>query len=144
MHLAAMLGHRFAVVTMLDSVKPMVANLARVYGVHEKLGSTLAVNIPVLELEARLDELQQRLAECALLAVERDHADVIVLGCTGFIGCAAAIERYLLAAGHDVPVIDPIPTTVCMAEAIVKAGQRHSKRAYPQPRPKALIGYEMP
>jgi len=144
MHLAAILGQKFSVVTVLDSVKPMLVNLARIYGVHEKLASILVVDIPVLELEGRLAEVQQSLADAALLAVERDGADVIVLGCTGFLGCASAIERRLLASGYDVPVIDPIPATVCIAEAIAKAGLRHSKRTYAPPRQKDIIGFDVP
>ena len=144
MHLAAMLGQKFSVVTVVDTVKPLTANLARIYGVYEKFASVRVIDIPVLELHDRLDELQGRLAKTAQMAVEQDGADVIVLGCTGFLGCATAIEAHLLAAGHDVPVIDPIPTTVCMAEAIVKDGLRHSKRTYATPPSKTIIGYDIP
>jgi allantoin racemase len=144
MHLAAMLGHRFSIVTVLNSVKPMLSNLARIYGVHEKLASTLVVDIPVLELEQRFSEVQRSLAERALQAVEQDDADVIVLGCTGFLGCAAAIQEHLLQSGHDLPVIDPIPATVCVAEALVKSSLRHSKRTYAPPRPKTIVGFEIP
>ena len=144
MHLAAMLGQTFSIVTVLDSVRPMLLNLARVYGVSEKLASILVVNVPVLELADRSTEVQEALAEAALLAVERDGADVIVLGCTGFLGCAEAIGHRLLESGHDVPVIDPIPATVCVAEALVKAGLSHSKRTYAPPRPKDLVGFDIP
>jgi allantoin racemase len=144
MHLAAMLGQKFSIVTVLNSVKPMLSNLARIYGVYEKLASILVVNIPVLELERRFAEVQEALAEAALTAVERDDADVIVLGCTGFLGCAEAIERKLASAGHEVPVIDPIPATVCIAEAIVKSGLRHSKKTYATPRQKDVIGFDIP
>lgn len=144
MHLAAMLGHRFSVVTVLDSVRPMLENLAKVYAVSDKLASVLVVDIPVLELEARMGELQGRLADCAIAAVERDGADVIVLGCTGFLGCAQAIADALAARGHQVPVIDPIPATVCVAQAVVKAGLTHSKRTYAAPRPKPVAGYDIP
>lgn len=144
MHIAAMLGQKFSIVTVLNAVKPMLRNLARLYGVHEKLASVRVVDIPVLELEARIGEVRQRLGEEALKAVEDDDADVVILGCTGFLGCAAAIETYLTERGHSVPVIDPIPATVCLAEAISKAGLSHSKRCYAQPREKEIIGFEMP
>lgn len=144
MHLAAMLGRKFSIVTVLNSVKPMLANLARIYGVSEKLASILVVDIPVLELADRFVEVQQALADAALVAVERDDADVIVLGCTGFLGCAEAIERRLASAGHEIPVIDPIPATVCIAEAIAKSGLRHSKRTYATPRQKDIVGFDMP
>lgn len=143
MHLAATMGQSFSIVTVLNSVVPMLKNLARVYGVSEKLASVLAVDMPVLEIEERLDEARCRLAETSLLAVERDGADVIILGCTGFFGCADAISTHLAAAGHDIPVIDPIPATVCMADAMIRAGLRHSKKTYAYPRGKPLMGYEM-
>jgi len=144
MHAATMLGHKFSIVTVLNSVKPMLSNLARVYGVHERLASIRVVDIPVLEIHERLAELQGRLAEVALETVEQDGADVVILGCTGFLGCAQAIEAYLNERGHAVPVIDPIPTTVCIAQSFVKAGLRHSKRTYAAPRPKDIIGFDMP
>lgn len=144
MHLAAMLGQRFGYVTVLNSVKPMVRNLARLCGVQERLTSLKAVDIPVLELESRIGEAKQRLGECALEAVEQDDADVVILGCTGFLGCASAIGTYLAERGHRIPVIDPIPATVCIAEGIVRAGLTHSKHCFPQPRPKAMVGYRMP
>ena len=144
MHLAAMLGQRFSIVTVLDSVKPMLVNLARLYGMSEKLASILVVDVPVLELTQRLAEVRQALIDAAILAVERDGADVIILGCTGFLGCATAMEQHLAAAGHDVPVIDPVPATLCVAEAMIKAGLRHSKRTYALPRPKKMIGFDIP
>jgi hypothetical protein len=39
-----------------------------------------------------------------------------------------------------VPVIDPMPTTLRMAEAMVKANLRHSRRSYHVPPPK--VGYD--
>ncbi|WP_308910279.1 aspartate/glutamate racemase family protein [Pseudokordiimonas caeni] len=141
-HLAAMMGHRFSVVTVLDSVRPMLENLATIYGVADKLASVRVIDVPVLELEARITEVQAALAKEAEQAVLHDHADTIILGCTGFLGCAEAIRAHLLAKGLDVPVIDPIPTTVCLAEAFVKAGLAQSKHCHPRPRPKPVAGYD--
>lgn len=141
MHVAAMLGHRFSVVTVLDSVVPMIENLAKVYGTAGKLASTRVINIPVLELEANPGGLIEALSKASIKAVEEDGAHAIVLGCTGFLGCADAISTALKAAGHDLPVIDPIPATVCIAEGIVRAGLTHSKRTYARPRAKPLKGF---
>ena len=141
MHLAAMLGHRFSVVTVLDAVVPMIENLAKVYGTCGKLASVRVINIPVLELEKAPEKLTQELAKASLAAVEEDGAHAIVLGCTGFLGCAEAITQALKAKGHNLPVIDPIPATVCIAAGIVRAGLTHSKRTYAHPRAKELRGY---
>ena len=141
MHLAAMLGHRFSVVTVLDSVVPMIENLAKVYGVSEKLASVRVIDIPVLELEAAPERLTTELAQASLAAVEQDGAHAIVMGCTGFLGCAEAISATLRTHGHVLPVIDPVPATVCMADGLVRAGLAHSKRTFGTPRDKELRGY---
>ncbi|MCJ9430613.1 aspartate/glutamate racemase family protein [Kordiimonas marina] len=141
MHMAAMMGHRFSIVTVVESVRPMLDNLATLYGVAGKMASLRVIDIPVLELEARLGEVQQKLAEQAVEAVEKDHADTIILGCTGFLGCASAISTTLKSKGLDVPVIDPIPAAVCMAEAFVRAGLSHSKHSYATPNIKPIAGY---
>ena len=143
MHLAAMMGHKFSIVTVLDSVKPMLSNLARSYGVYDRLASILVVDTPVLELEVRYAEVQQRLAEASATAVERDGAHVIVLGCTGFLGCAEAIKTHLESRGLAVPVIDPIPAAVCLADAMVKVRLTHSKRTYAPPRAKEMVGFDL-
>ena len=90
------------------------------------------------------DGLNAALAEKALVSVEADGADIIVLGCTGFLGCAEAMHAALLSAGHDVPVIDPVPITVHVAEALAKVGLSQSKRAYPVPDRKPIGGYDLP
>ena len=141
MHLAAMLGQRFCIVTVLESVRPIFVNNIRLYGVQEKLASIRVVDVPVLEIHRRVDEVQEALTAEALDPVEKDGADVIILGCTGFLGCADKIRRRLLAATYDVPVIDPIPATFCIAEALVRSGLSHSKRTYPYFREKAFTGY---
>ena len=71
-------------------------------------------------------------------------ASRIVLGCTGFLGCAGAMRQTLLEQGLDVPVIDPIPLAVHAADALVKTGLSHSKRTYPKPGRKRFAGYSFP
>ncbi len=144
MHLAAMLAHRFSVVTVLDSVVPMVENLAKVYGVSEKLASVRVINIPVLDIEANPERVVSELALASLAAIEQDGAHAIVLGCTGFLGCSEAIDQALKIKRHDLPIIDPIPATVCMAAGFVRAGLRHSKRTYGTPRAKEIGGFNIP
>jgi allantoin racemase len=144
MHVAAMLARRFSLITVLESVRPMISNLAKTYGVSESMASIRVVNIPVLEIGADLALLKAALAHQAAEAVEHDGADAIVLGCTGFFGCAEFIAADLAARGLSVPVIDPIPTTVLAAAALVRAGLSHSKRTYPTPPQKPLKGFSLP
>lgn len=143
MHLAAMLAHRFSVVTVLDHLEPQFANHAKIYGVAEKLASVRSVSIPVLDLEADEDRLIDALTTQSALAVERDGAHAIIFGCTGMLGVAGAVEQALETRGIvGVPVLDPLVVTLKMAEALVDLGLSHSKRTFPVPPRKAIKGYE--
>lgn len=143
MHTAAMLGGTYGIVTVVDSVVPMIRNLAKVYGTYEKLGSTRVVNLPVLDIESDIARTHDLLAQESLTAVKEDGVDVIILGCTGFLGCAEAIKSVLDENGLNVPVIDPIPLTVLQAAAITNAGYSHSKRTYAYPTEKEVRGFDL-
>jgi allantoin racemase len=144
MHFASMLGHRFSFITVLDRLHALIGHLVASYGLQQSFASFRAVDIPVLEIGADLGRLASALAREAAAAVEQDGADAIVLGCTGFLGCAGSLRQALLAKGLDVPVIDPIPLAVHAADALVKTGLSHSKRTYPKPGRKRLAGYSFP
>jgi allantoin racemase len=145
MHLAAMLGQKFTVVTTVDSAKPMLVNNAKLFGVADRLASVRVVNVPVLDIGKDAGVLYSRMAEESLKAVLEDDADVIVLGCTGFCGAGEAVRQYLLEKLNvAIPVIDPIPATVNIAASLVDAGLAHSKKTYATPAPKKNIGYDMP
>lgn len=140
-HIASSLGHRFSVVTVLDSVVPMFWDRAAVYGFRSKLASVRTIDIPVLELEKDRERMTRDLVEAASAAVRDDKADVVIFGCTGMSGVAADVQRGLLARGLDVPVIDPAPMALKVAEVLVDLGVSQSRRAFPFPDQKPLPGY---
>ena len=141
MSVAAMMGHKFSVVTVLRRILPMIERQAAVYGMSAKLASARSVDIPVLELEKDLAATKRALIAEARKAVVEDGADYIIFGCTGMLGCAEAVQQGLLADGLNAPVIDPVPTAVNMAAALVRSGLSHSKHAFQQPPKKAVAGY---
>jgi allantoin racemase len=142
LRVATMLGDRFAIISVMDRVRPLLMNLLRQYGLADRLAAMRMVDMPVLDLHTSLSTLQQAMAAAAVAAVRDDGADVIVLGCTGFHGCAACVSEALAAAGLEVPVVDPIPITVQMARSLVASGLRHSKRQWPTPARKPIAGFE--
>ena len=141
MGVAAMMGHKFSVVTVLRRILPMIERQAAVYGMSAKLASARSVDIPVLELEKDLAATKRALVAEARKAVVEDGADYIIFGCTGMLGCAEAVRQGLLDDGIDAPVIDPVPTAVNMAAALVRSGLSHSKHAFQPPPRKAVAGY---
>ncbi len=141
MHVACMLGHRFSVVTVLDTLIPAFDNHAIRMGLTARMASVRTVGIPVLELHDH-SRLLEAVIDESLRAVEDDGAHVIVLGCTGMAGVAQALlgglKQHLVT---DVPVIDPTVLAVMMAEALVDLQLTHSKRTYPAPPDKNIVGY---
>lgn len=130
MLLACTLGHRFSVVTVLESVVPSLRHLAHRVGVTEKLASVRAVDIPVLDLGKDRERSINRIIALGRRAVTDDGADALVLGCMsmGFLEAHKTI-----ATEVGVPVVNPVYAGLKMLEALVGAGLRHSKRAYPVP-----------
>lgn len=142
LHLAAMLGHKFSFVTVLDRIRPMIEKRAAVYGVAEKMTPVRAVNVPVLNLHEDHTGIVNSLTQASLAAINEDHADVIILGCTGFLGVAEELSTALSAEkGRYVPVINPIKATVMTAFGLAKAGLSHSELSSPGPRNKGVTGY---
>lgn len=144
MHLAASLGHRFSVVTVVDNLIPLFEDNARLYGLEHSLASVRSIGVTVLDLEETAREWAvQKLVEESILAIDEDGAHVIVLGCTGMTGLADAVHDALTSRGHEVPVIDPGLASLKVAEMLVDAGLTHSKRTYPVPPVKEIVGYRM-
>lgn len=141
MHIAAMLGHTFSVVTVLRRLRPSFENAAAVHGLSSRMASCRAVDIPVLALETDMAATRAALVEEAMRAVELDGAEAVIFGCTGLLGCAGAVREGLLARGVDIPVIDPIPTAVNVAAALVRSGLSQSRMTFPLPPQKAMPGY---
>ena len=142
MNLACILGHRFSMLAVTENMRMAFENRARIYGAWDKYASTRSVEVPVLELRGDSDHLAERLLDASRLAIEKDGADTLVIGCTGMVGLAERLTTELLEAGFDVPVIDPIPVPARMAELLTTSGLRHSKRAYPTPKRKPMRGFE--
>jgi allantoin racemase len=130
MHIAAMLGNKFSVVTVLDSVVPSLERLARLVGMDQRLASVRAVNIPVLELRQNIDFTTNRMMEESQKAIREDSAEVIVLGCMSmaFMGVSDMMQKSL-----GIPVVNPAFVSMTVLEGLVSSGLSQSKKAYPVP-----------
>jgi allantoin racemase len=122
LHVAAMLGHKFSIMTSLSSRIPTRDLHVRLHGLESAFASAPALNMPVLEMDANPEKAKARILELARQAVQEDGAEVIVLGCAGLAGYAEDIERELGAV-----VLDPTSVALKVAEAIADLGLRHSK-----------------
>ncbi|MEM2369435.1 MAG: AroM family protein [Candidatus Bathyarchaeia archaeon] len=132
--IASMICDRFSVITVLDRLLPLFRRKIREYGFEDKLSSVRSVEVPVLELEKKREEVKARLLSEAKKALEVDGAEAIILGCTGMVGMAKELQENL-----KVPVIDPAVASIKMAEILVDMGISQSKRGYPKPPEKLRI-----
>lgn len=128
MLVAANLGHRFGIVTILESVVRPLENLAMLTGVRDKLATVRAIGVPVLELNNDKDATFRRLVEVSQRVLDEDRADVLVLGCGTLSFRATELQDAL-----GVPVVNPLRVALRTAEMLVACGLSHSKRSYPTP-----------
>jgi allantoin racemase len=144
LHVASSLSHSFAFVTVLERIRPLIHCLVAKYGLEKSYKSFRAVDIPVLEIHKDISKVNDALEQEAIKAIQEDGAESIIFGCTGFLGCVDMLRSGLNKNGIDVPIIDPVPLTIHVADALVKSGLSHSKLTYPKPGKKEIIGYDIP
>lgn len=143
MHVACLLGHRFSIVTISQAAIPEFEHMAAGHGLSARLASVRSIETPVLDLPGNDELVVAALVAESVRAVTDDQAHVILLGCTGFEGLAEQVADGLETAGiAGVPVIDPLPTAVRVAQALVDAGLVHSKRTFPHPPDKHFSGFD--
>ena len=128
---ASTISGRFSVVTVLKRLKPLFWRNAKRYGLDANVASVRSVEVPVLELDEKREEVKANLLAESRKALDEDSADAIILGCTGMVGMARELQEALKA-----PVVDPAIAAVKHAEALVDMKLSHSKFGYPEPPPK--------
>jgi allantoin racemase len=134
---AMYLGRRWSVVTSLDRTVPLISDRLLLAGLDARCASVRASGLGVLELEREPARAVEAIAAEAAEAVAGDGAEVIVLGCGGMAGLAAAVRERT-----GVPVVDGVPAAVTVAESLVRLGLTTSKvRTYAPPRPKSITGW---
>jgi len=110
MKLAAMLGHRFSVVSTDRHSIPVKEALARKYHLEGLLAS---VQAPSPGMESVCEE--DRYLAAARNAVDEDGAEVIVLGCAGMTGLDKWMQREL-----GVPVLDGVICALIFAAGLIR------------------------
>lgn len=130
-HVAAMLGHKFSILTMWERWFPLYRKTLKEYGLESRLASMRAIEVrpdTVELLTGKEDIVFARLEEAALKAIHEDGADVIVLGSTTMHQSHA-----YLASRLPVPVLNPGVVAYKMCELFLDLGLAHSKKAFPSP-----------
>ena len=131
LHVACMLGHKFAIVTMWDEWFHLYRKILTEYALWPRCASLRSIRTrPDLAdlLAGKEDAVFALLERECRAAVEQDGADVIVLGSTTMHQSHAFLSGRL-----DVPVINPGLVAYKLCEVLLELGLSHSKRAFPPP-----------
>ncbi|MEU1971822.1 aspartate/glutamate racemase family protein [Microbacterium sp. NPDC019599] len=134
MHVAAISGRSFGVVTTLSRTLGRAQDLVVRYGMTSACVSLAGSGIPVLDLEDTTSAAFETIAGLCADAVA-GGADVVVLGCAGMADLC-----HELSARVGVPVVDGVAAAVGLATGMARMGAGTSKRdeyAEPPRRPRA-------
>ncbi|MGB9792189.1 MAG: aspartate/glutamate racemase family protein [Thermacetogeniaceae bacterium] len=127
MHIAATLGHKFSIIVGRDKWIPQMMDNVVLNGLKDKLASFKSLGLGVYDFHADEKVTIQKLKDAAKEAVEKDGAEVLILGCTIQFGFYKELQEYV-----KVPVIDAIIAPFKYAEFLVELRDRfgwlHSKK----------------
>ncbi|OLN26629.1 aspartate/glutamate racemase family protein [Desulfosporosinus metallidurans] len=133
MHIAATMGHKFSIIVGRNKWIPQMMENVVNCGLKDKFASFKSVGLGVYDFHKDEKLTERLLKEAAKEAVEKDGAEVIILGCTIQFGFYKELQKYL-----GVPVIDAVLAPLKWAEFLVelqgKFAWSHSK----------IGGYETP
>ncbi len=142
-HIASTLGDKFSIIVGRRKWIPeMMENVIR-YGMKERLASFKSVDLRVLEFHRDEEETARRFRKAGREAVERDGAEVLILGCTATYGFYRELQEEL-----GVPVIDSMiaafKTAEFAAELRNRFGWSHSKiGGYESPPPEEFTAWRL-
>ena len=118
MKLATMLGHNFSVLT--TSRRSIAGKEAVINNYH--LTSCMASVCAPTKDDPPDEEMESAYLEAAETAMERDNAEVLVLGCAGLVGLDKTLMEKVPA-----PVLDGVKCALVLAEGFARMGVTTSK-----------------
>ena len=121
---ACTMGERFGVISILNTSIPRHLRAVRQMGLWSRAAGDRALGLGVLEL-ADENRVMDRMIQVGTDLIEKDGADVLILGCAGMASLRPALSSTL-----NVPVIDPTQAAVSMAigRALITDASRTSGR----------------
>ncbi len=118
MQIASTLGGSFSIIVGRDKWIPQMRDNVRKYGHIERLASFRSLGLGVLEFQADPIKTAKRMREEIQKAIEKDKAEVILLGCTMEFGFFKELQKEF-----GVPVIDVMLAAFKHAEFLAELKQ---------------------
>jgi len=132
---ASMIGEKFSIITVLDSIVPSTWRTLRGYGMDHKCVSIEVINVPVLEINKSKEKVAESFLKEVKKIVETNKASSIVLGCMSlaFLPIDEVVKNKV-----DIPIINPAKVSIKVAEMLVSLGLKQSRISFPKTNYKKL------
>jgi allantoin racemase len=127
--IAATLCQRFAVLAYSTKQIIMFRKAMRGWGLEPWAVDYRHVDMPPMEIPNHREEVRQKFVAESKKAVQEKGAELILP--LGFSIVPLTLKASDLARDIGVPVIDPLPITMRLAEALAASGFTNSRAAYP-------------
>jgi len=135
MQMALGVADKIGIITVIPHPVSMIRAGVAKARFDERVVCVRNINVPVLDL-ADHKKVVSALVEQAVQAINMDLAQAIVLGCTGFVDVAEAVQDQLRDKGYDTVVLEAARSAMMMLEVYAAMGLRHSRLTYLPPREK--------
>jgi Asp/Glu/hydantoin racemase len=152
MHIAGMLGNKFSIVDISETHNMQMYNLVVQYRFTDKCASIRNVNYPlprpkyndpssIQEEQAKAlrgepSEMLEAAEREAIAAIQEDGAEVIMLGCSASFWLQPFLQKRLVDAGWEAPVLEGFRCAIQLAKLFVDLGTGSSGLMVPSERPK--------
>jgi len=138
MHLAAMLSHRFSIISVLDIDRVYCEELAERYGLRSKLASVRSINVAVLDICSNLEYVYINMLEASKKAIQEDGAHILIPGCNLLARLASRLQSALDDQGQSIAFLNPRAVALKLAESLIDLHLIHSRLSFPSPLPKTV------
>jgi allantoin racemase len=133
---ASILGNRYSIIDTLEWMAIAIRQNITSYGMNEKCASVRSIEWLPGSLKGDPPEAADAFDRECIEAIEKDGADVIVVGCNALLWIQPIAQKRLIESGFEVPVLHPYKCAIEMAKALVNMKVSQSTLAFPRGIPK--------
>lgn len=132
-HLAYQLADKYGVVSSNEKTVPELIRRVKAMDCYERMTSMIPLNIPIIQMIERKDEVQKKFIEIAKYQINEEGAQLIVGGCGAMFPALGVGSKEKLEQILGVPILDGPSIALRTLEMLVHLKLTHSKKTYPSP-----------
>jgi allantoin racemase len=128
------LADKFGVVCGNEKTIPELERRIKLMDCYDRMTSIRALNIPILEMVERKDEVENKFIEISKYQINGEGAQLIVAGTGAIFPALGFGSREKIEKKLGVPVLEGAGIAIKTMEMLIDLKLVHSKKAYPSPK----------